>query len=793
MTPSELTNDAPSRPEGSAKHFVHSLMHFIRIVRYRKGVVITSVVVALLLGGLYYTTATRLYQSRAGILVTQTGHDVLSTRLTPEGAREGLMPTYERILRGSNVLENAVTRLRPQYRVDLVGVPREKWAEAIKNNLTVITVRNSNVIEVIYQSKSPHAAAAVVQAIVDSYLDYMREINSNAGGAVLDVLIEQKDKTDAQLKVVQRDARQLKERVLDLGMTKEGGADHPALKAAMALKEELIEITKTRAKTQALLGAVEAAIRHGKDLKQFVLAVDEQVGQQFMLHALGMSPQDATVHARLQEELVKDRAELESLRHVLGNNNPEIRKLVSRIREREGYLANYQIAVNERLDSLQQLGPMLVDFLSQRLNDAVQYESHLTLDYNQAVRQASQLVGELEYLDDLERTEIRLDDQITKLVERITEVGFLAQQGNIRTAVTDDPKVVESKVWPRLFLVGPFSLIVGLAFGVAAVSVLDVLDDRFRSPDELRLQLAVPLLAMIKKLNGPAGAGLAESGLDAVQMHVDPDAVECEAFRTLRTAIAFSRPETGRIVISSTDPGDGKTTVLSNLAMAYARAGKRTLMIDADMRRPGLTRLLELRGEDGLTQVLQGTESVAEVARRCTRNCGVEGLDVLPSGPRQINPAELLAGPRLAELLAWAESNYDQILIDAPPAGAAADASMIAVNTDGLVLVIRPDKNRRQHVVRAIEGFRGIGIEPLGIVVNGLIAEGDKGYYAYAEGYNYGYGEEGRSDWSEPDQVTRHEDSDDAAHTVSIKPRPTQVETPVATEAPAPIVPRRAA
>jgi capsular exopolysaccharide synthesis family protein len=286
---------------------------------------------------------------------------------------------------------------------------------------------------------------------------------------------------------------------------------------------------------------------------------------------------------------------------------------------------------------------------------------------------------------------------------------------------------------------------------------------------------------------------LAESGLDALQMHVDPDAVESEAFRTLRTAIAFSRPETGRIVVSSTEPGDGKTTVLSNLAVAYARAGKRTLMIDADMRRPGLSRLLELRGEDGLTQVLQGTGNVAELAQRYTRNCGVEGLDVLPSGPRQINPAELLAGPRLAELLSWAESTYDQILIDAPPAGAAADASMIAANTDGLVLVVRPDKNRRQSVVRAIEGFRGIGIEPLGIVVNGLIADGDKGYYAYAEGYNYGYGEEAGSEWNEPDQVPRRARNADVPHVVDIESRPSHEESPAATAAEPPIVPRRAA
>lgn len=784
---------------------MYSLMHFIRIVRYRKGVVITSVVAALMLGALYHTTATRYYQSRAGILVMQTGHDVLTTRLTPEGARQGLMPTYERILRGSNVLESAVNRLRPQDRVDLVDVPREKWADTIKSHLTVITVRNSNVIEVIYQSKSPYAAKAVVQAIVDSYLDYMKEINSKAGVAILEVLIQDREKTAKDLATIQREARRLKEHVLDLGLRGEGGAvNHPTVKAAVALKEELIEIKKKRAETQGMLVAVEEAIRTGGDLKQFVLAIEEEVGRQFLMSALGLSAHDATVHARMQESLLKDQSKLESLQVGLGDNNPQVQELFNRIHMTQGFLANYQRAINQKLDSLQneQLGPMLVQLLREQVNIAVGYESKLAVDFEAAVAEASQLVGKLDYLDDLDRTETRLNDQLNDLIDKIISVEQIAQQGNIRTSVTDDPQVILSQVWPRIILVGPFSLIVGLAFGVAAVSVLDVLDDRFRSPEELRLQLAVPLLAMVKKLNGSSATrsgcpGLADSGLDAIQMHVDPDAVESEAFRTLRTAIAFSRPETGRIVISSTEPGDGKTTVLSNLAVAYARAGKRTLMIDADMRRPGLTRLLQLRGEDGLTQVLQSTESVAELARRFTRPSGVDGLDVLPSGPRQVNPAELLAGPRLAELLAWAETTYDQILIDAPPAGAAADASMIAANTDGLVLVIRPDKNRRQNVVRAVEGFRSIGVEPLGIVVNGQITDGDKGYYAYADGYNYGYTVEDPEDW---------DDSEDAP----IRPR--SVEVPSTTEAErlerrvgstestdeeppeeAPIVPRRAA
>jgi capsular exopolysaccharide synthesis family protein len=389
----------------------------------------------------------------------------------------------------------------------------------------------------------------------------------------------------------------------------------------------------------------------------------------------------------------------------------------------------------------------------------------------EANNQAISLVGarrQLEILENEEATERLLRD---RLIEKIAQIDLTRDQGNIRTRVTDMPKVVKTHVWPRLSLVGLFALTAGLAVGVAIVSVLDVLDDRFRSPEELQSQLGLPVLALVRQLTPHA-----ESGPKALQMHVAPDASESEAFRTLRTAIAFSGQESDRIVVSSAEPGDGKTTILANLAVTYARAGKRTLIIDADMRRPGLTKLVECQGQHGLTQLLQGSDPVAEMASNLVRPTGIDQLEVLPSGPRQANPAELLAGPRLPELLAWAESVYDQVMIDAPPAAAAVDASIIGAIADGLILVVRPEKNKRQAVVRAVDGFRGMGLQPRGVVVNGLGAE-SHGYYPYDEGYGYGT--------SEPETDPRF----------SVHPVGTVAENDAyASEpAPAPIVPRRAA
>ena len=178
----------------------------------------------------------------------------------------------------------------------------------------------------------------------------------------------------------------------------------------------------------------------------------------------------------------------------------------------------------------------------------------------------------------------------------------------------------------------------------------------------MQARLGVPVMAVVRQL--PLTDA---TGPDAVQIHTHPDAAESEAFRTLRTALSLTDRESRAIVISSTEPGDGKTTVLANLAAAYAQSGKKTLLIDADLRRPGLTGMLGLRGADGVSTLIRGTDDVAQLGAALVRPSGIDGLDVLPSGPRPTNPAEMLGSIRFSELLGWAEGAYDQILIDSPP------------------------------------------------------------------------------------------------------------------------------
>jgi capsular exopolysaccharide synthesis family protein len=220
---------------------------------------------------------------------------------------------------------------------------------------------------------------------------------------------------------------------------------------------------------------------------------------------------------------------------------------------------------------------------------------------------------------------------------------------------------------------------------------------------------------------------------------------ESESFRTLRTALTLTHPDAHQIVVTSAEPGDGKTTTLANLAACYAQAEKRTLLIDADLRRPGLTALMNMRGPRGLSEVLRSEVDISQLTPTQIQASGVDGLDILPSGPRPQDPAELLGGPRFSQLLAWAETIYDMILIDSPPTLATTDTAVIGRLVDGVILVVQPVKNRRRLVMRVVERLGMMKIPLLGMVVNRTGSDAERGYYGYHDsgyGYGYGYGEE---------------------------------------------------
>jgi capsular exopolysaccharide synthesis family protein len=223
--------------------------------------------------------------------------------------------------------------------------------------------------------------------------------------------------------------------------------------------------------------------------------------------------------------------------------------------------------------------------------------------------------------------------------------------------------------------------------------------------------------------------------LELVMDHT-PRSAEAEAFRTMRTAMMLCDAPPSKFTITSPEPGDGKTLILSNLAIAFAKSGMRVLLIDGDLRRPRLRELFDLPRTIGLSQLLQEAEFKELDLEKAIQRTAVASLDVLTSGPNPPNPTELLTGEKFGKMLAWAEKRYDRILCDAPPILAVSDCALIGRRLDGAFLVIRADKNDRIMAGRARDTLRGMNCNVLGVIVNSLFT-GDAYGYAYYRKSSY--------------------------------------------------------
>jgi capsular exopolysaccharide synthesis family protein len=223
------------------------------------------------------------------------------------------------------------------------------------------------------------------------------------------------------------------------------------------------------------------------------------------------------------------------------------------------------------------------------------------------------------------------------------------------------------------------------------------------------------------------------------KVHLASKSIVAEAYRTIRTAVFFGVPKgkAKTILITSPDVGDGKTTLVSNLAIAMAQAGQKTLILDADFRKPMQHNIFEFEKGKGLSSVFAGAISLEEAIQASP----VEGLDILSCGPEVPNPSEILNSDAFAEILKGELSKrYDRIIVDSPSVGPVADSQILSAGCDITLLVLRAEKSTRKHSQQACDVLQSVGGRLLGAVVNDVPRR--NGRYGYSSGYGYygGYG-----------------------------------------------------
>ncbi len=205
-----------------------------------------------------------------------------------------------------------------------------------------------------------------------------------------------------------------------------------------------------------------------------------------------------------------------------------------------------------------------------------------------------------------------------------------------------------------------------------------------------------------------------------------------EAFRILRTNIHFSTLDkpVRTLLLTSTGPGEGKSTVSANLAIAMAQAGNRCILVDADLRKPAQHKIFGVTNRTGLTNLLLGQKTLEEVLQPTS----VSGLRLMVSGPLPPNPAELLGSEAMQKIIAALKEEAESVIFDAPPAVAFSDTAVLASRMDGVLLVLNAGSVPREVALRAKAVLEGVKARILGVVMNNVDLAGNQGYYYY---YNY--------------------------------------------------------
>ncbi len=760
---------------------------FLSALRYRKKWFALIALCVFAAGGFHYLTAQRIYEATAQLLIDESQLRNAGTA-TDGGSQRAKLPTYERLITSDTVLKAALEDLEansPESLADL-GSSKDRWIAEMRKLTTARAARNTNIIELSYRSGDSGRAEIVLAAVMDSFLEFIRKLHQDNSVAALEVLNEERRDIEADIAENQGKLVSLRTKVGAVGFDDRMGDTHPNVQRALKLNENLTDVRKQRVELQAQLAAVRVAIEQRKDLREHLYAVDKEAAQGLISSALGLSPQAAQRVAVEEQKLMEDLTRLRTVAQHYGPTHPERIELESAIQSRQAYLAQYQSNVNQRLGNIQdeQLAPILLSMVEEKLNKALVHEKVLADEYHVAEQDVAAMNSSLAEWMLAQRNLERLNRSYDMLVEKIQGIDLGHNQADVRVSAIGEPKAGSWPVSPRLKLIFVSCMLLSVGLGSAVIYLLDMLDDRFRAPEELERQAAAPVLSVVRRL-----AKFEGTGAQALQVYREPRASNSEAFRTLRTALNIANPDCQCFAITSSEPGDGKTTVTSNLAASIAQSGRRILLIDADLRKPGLTKLFDLRQAPGLTQLLREPDMIGAVDRYLFK-CEIANLHLIPCGPKPIDPAELLSSREFSDLVAWGTQAYDQVLIDCPPMLVANDAAVVSRITEGLVLVVQPQKNSRRLVLRAVDRIRTVGSNLLGVVVN-FAAEGrEDSYYGYSDHYGYGYGYGYGADSDHPTD----DDSKVAAASHPLEEEPAiaapDVEwpAPMATPPPAPVV-----
>ena len=583
-----------------------------------------------------------------------------------------------------------------------VGVqPEGNAANALRSFIGTSVMPSTDIVEIAYTGTEPPLVREITNAIADAYAEFSAEQRRTSAERKSEFIRLQVRAQESRLREAQDELKRFKER----HQTADVSAEQLALANNIAsLEQDRQGVMVERNIYERLIGRLEAADTVDEELRRIV--------------GTGAGERNATIANLYTQwfDLVKEREQL--LARGRMPNNPDVEaidRLITRTKQDlQAASRVYLQGISSRLESLERT------IASQRAS---------------AQRFPPLEAEQVRLMADVKTTQGLYDE-----LQSQYQIAMIAE-----AAETGQVTLIDSATTPN-FAISPnrrralFTAIVfGLALGLGAAVLLDRLDNSVRSPDEISKRFDVTVLGLIPriKLTDVNAAPSAMTAMNRLVTHADPRSPVAEAYRSLRTNLAFARgrQDLKTIVLTSPGPADGKSTTIANLAITFAQQGQRTLIVDADLRRAVLDKTFNVPRSPGLTDVLVGSVPL-ESAVHAT---DIPNLFVLGSGQFPPNPSELLGSEAMQSMIEETKQQFDVALFDTPPLLAVTDAAVLSTRVDGTMLVVRMGSTAREAVRRALLALRAVHGRVLGAVLNDVDFRAGSYYGGYGYYYSYYY------------------------------------------------------
>jgi len=689
------------------------LRDYLRVVSARRWIVISVFFTVVLIVTVAVLVQTPIYRAKAQLLIEPAKfnptefkevHDPTLTGLGGEMSRREFYETQYKLIVARPVLEKTFHQLGFGTTEEFRGAANP--IDGFAGLFSVTPVRRSRLVSVTFEWRDPELAARVLDYLVN---EYIAEYRRRSLGVTVGGLQALKEKADELRPKVEAKAEELQTFMVKHSMVSLERTQNIIVERLRELNKSLSEVEREKIQCESVHRTVQNAIGRNLPLED----MPEVAGS--------LSIRD------LKLEYIRAKQDLADLSGRFGPNHPEVvaaktkmRTVAQKIEEEVRSVLAATKAQYER---------------SQRQMDEIRRElaeqEKRVLDFNRVA------IG-YNILKDAAETLRNAYEAITKRIEEI-EISMAAGSKDDNIFIISRPEVPAKAAKPRKRRSVVLGALAGLALGLGLCFFVDYLDVTVKTREDVEKHLGVPVLGYVPAVreNELAGDnGRAASTLELLAL-TRPHSNVAEAFRSIRTSLAFSSPEgqLRKLLVTSSCPSEGKTLVSINVALAFAQAGKKTVLIDTDLRKSRVHRILGVSPSPGLTNLIAGEGPTSE--RSAIREVeGVENLSVLPCGPMPPNPAELLGSSVATELLVRLEQEFDMLVLDSPPVVNVTDSAVLSQYVQGAVLVVRTFSTQTDLARHATELLLQAQGKVLGVVLNNVdVPRG--GYYGYDDYYYY--------------------------------------------------------